>query len=198
MIPSKLRDQNINFVLLKTKEKIPFEKEWQKKEIKWDDEKLNTHISNGGNYGVMGGMLGDDIGLIIETPGFIPYYSGLKNLKYLDSLRKKITTETIIENIKKVGLDPTLKKSVKKYSMGMRQRLAIAQAIMEDPSLLVLDEPMNGLDKQGIADVRSILLKLKDEGKTILLTSHNHEDIDLLCDSVYEMDGGVMEKISNK
>lgn len=89
-----------------------------------------------------------------------------------------------------MGLDPSSRKKVGKYSLGMKQRLGIAQAIMEEPQILILDEPMNGLDKQGVEDVRGILMRLRDEGKTILLASHNKEDIEILCDEVYEMDQG--------
>ena len=91
-----------------------------------------------------------------------------------------------------VGLDPKSKKHVGKYSLGMRQRLGIAQAIMENPDILILDEPMNGLDNDGVKDIRNLLLKIKGEGKTILLASHNREDISVLCDEVYEMDKGVL------
>lgn len=136
----------------------------------------------------------EDIGVIIEHPGFIPYYTGYKNLKLLAALRGKIGKEEIIESIRKVGLDPDNKKPVRKYSLGMRQRLGIAQAIMEKPSLLILDEPMNGLDKTGIQDMRNLLKSFRYEGKTILISSHNHEDIDVLCDTVCEMDLGVLER----
>lgn len=134
-------------------------------------------------------------GIIIETPGFIPYYSGLKNLKLLADLRKKITTDDIRNTMKQVGLDPDLKRHVRKYSLGMRQRLGLAQAIMENPDLLILDEPMNGLDKDGVEDMRKYLLDLKAQGKTILIASHSAEDIDVLCDTVCEMDKGKLEKI---
>ena len=89
-----------------------------------------------------------------------------------------------------VGLDPNLKRHVRKYSLGMRQRLGLAQSIMENPDILILDEPMNGLDKDGVADMRKYLLDLKEQGKTILIASHSAEDIDVLCDTVYEMDKG--------
>lgn len=134
----------------------------------------------------------ESMGIIIETPGFIPYYSGLRNLKLLAGLNRKIDTDKIKETMQQVGLNPNLRLQVRKYSLGMRQRLGLAQAIMEDPSLLILDEPMNGLDKDGVADMRSYLLDLKAKGKTILIASHNSEDIDLLCDTVCEMDKGVM------
>lgn len=131
-----------------------------------------------------------DVGVIIEHPGFLPNLSGYKNLQLLADIRKMIGDEEIKEIMRKVGLDPNSKKAVSKYSMGMKQRLGIAQAIMEDPKLLILDEPFNGLDKRGVEEIRSLILELKKEGKTIFLVSHNHEDIKLLADDVYEMDGG--------
>ena len=134
-------------------------------------------------------------GIIIETPGFIPYYSGYKNLKLLADLRGKISREDIRKTMEKVGLNPDLKRHVRKYSLGMRQRLGLAQAIMENPDLLILDEPMNGLDKDGVADMREYLLALKEQGKTILIASHSAEDIDILCDTVCEMDKGKLEKV---
>ena len=137
----------------------------------------------------------ENAGIIIETPGFIPYYSGLKNLKLLADLRGKIKTEDIRKTMEQVGLDPNLKRHVRKYSLGMRQRLGLAQAVMEDPELLILDEPMNGLDKDGVADMRGYLLDLKARGKTIVIASHSSEDIDILCDTVSEMDKGVLTAI---
>lgn len=134
----------------------------------------------------------EDIGAIIEAPGFLPNYSGCKNLRFLANIRRKIGKEEILNVLKTVGLDPESRKHVGKYSLGMRQRLGIAQAIMEDPEILILDEPMNGLDNAGVQDIRALLLELKAQGKTILLASHNHEDIAALCDTVHEMDGGVL------
>mgnify|MGYP001154837293 FL=1 len=134
----------------------------------------------------------EDIGAIIEAPGFLPNYSGYKNLRFLANIRRKIGKEEILNVLKTVGLDPESRKHVGKYSLGMRQRLGIAQAIMEDPEILILDEPMNGLDNAGVQDIRALLLELKAQGKTILLASHNHEDVAALCDTVHEMDGGVL------
>ena len=136
-----------------------------------------------------------DMGLIIETPGFLPNMTGVKNLEILASLNKKIGLEEIAAAIRRVGLDPLMKKPVGKYSLGMRQRLGIAQAIMEDPALLILDEPLNGLDKHGVREMRQLIKGLKEQGKTILLASHNQGDIDELCDTVCEMDAGVMTMI---
>lgn len=134
----------------------------------------------------------DNIGIIIETPGFLPGLTGMKNLQVLASLKRKVSSEIIRETIKRVGLDPSMKKTVSKYSLGMRQRLGIAQAIMEDPSVLILDEPFNGLDKHGAAQMRELIKGLKEQGKTVLLASHNQVDIDELCDTVCEMDAGVL------
>lgn len=137
----------------------------------------------------------ENTGIIIENPGFLSDCTGFKNLKYLAMLKQCISDERIRETIEMVGLDPKSKKPVGKYSLGMRQRLGIAQAIMENPDILILDEPMNGLDNQGVADIRKLLLALKEQGKTILIASHNREDIDVLCDHVWEMDRGVATQI---
>ena len=135
-----------------------------------------------------------DAGIIIETPGFIGYYSGLQNLKVLAGIRHKIGQEKIRNTMRTVGLDPDLKLPVKKYSLGMRQRLGLAQAIMEEPSVLILDEPMNGLDHRGVEEIRNLLLSLKAHNKLIVIASHNAEDIKVLCDRVYEMDNGIIQK----
>lgn len=136
----------------------------------------------------------ESLGVIIESPGFLTDLTGFRNLEILAFMNRRITPAQIRLIMKKVGLDPDMKKSVAKYSLGMRQRLGIAQAIMEEPELLVLDEPFNGLDKQGVEDMRKILLELKAQGKTILLASHNEDDIRTLCDRVFEMDGGVLKE----
>lgn len=153
-----------------------------------------------GTVSVNGKIVGKDvdfpenIGFIIENPGFLPHYSGFKNLKYLASIRGTITDDDIRRCIRTVGLDPDDKKSVKHYSLGMKQRLGLAQAMMENPDILILDEPMNGLDKHGVADIRELLMELKKQGKLILLVSHNPADIELLCDEVYEMELGNIRK----
>lgn len=154
-----------------------------------------------GQIKVDGQIVGKDIdfpqnlGFIIETPGFIPYYSGYKNLMLLAGLQKKVGKEEVQAAMEAVGLDWKLKRSVKKYSLGMRQRLGIAQAIMEDPKLLILDEPFNGLDKEGVKEMRDYLINLKENGRTILICSHSMDDINILCDDVYEMDKGCLAKI---
>lgn len=137
----------------------------------------------------------DNIGVIIETPGFLPAYSAYRNLKFLADIKGKISKQQIYEAISKVGLDPKSKKHVGKYSLGMRQRLGLAQAIMENPDILILDEPMNGLDKDGVKDMQNYLLDLKAKGKTIIIASHSSEDISILCDEVYEMDKGMLTAI---
>ena len=158
-------------------------------------------IPTEGEVIVNGKRVGKDVdfppglGLIIETPGFLPNMTGVKNLEILASLNKKIGLEEIAAAIRRVGLDPLMNKPVGKYSLGMRQRLGIAQAIMENPSLLILDEPLNGLDKHGVREMRQLIKGLKEQGKTILLASHNQGDIDELCDTVCEMDAGVMTMI---
>ena len=134
-----------------------------------------------------------DAGIILETPGFIGYYSGLQNLKVLAGINHKIGQEQIRDAMRRVGLDPDLKLAVKKYSLGMRQRLGLAQAIKENPSVLILDEPMNGLDRKGVEEVRRILLDLKALDKLLLIASHSAEDIKILCDKVFEMDSGKIE-----
>lgn len=145
---------------------------------------------------IQGKQMGKDIdmlnqaGIIIEEPGFLRKWDGYHNLEFLYTIRNKKDKDHLYAILEKVGLDPKSKKKVEKYSLGMRQRLAIAQAIMEDPDILILDEPMNGLDKDGVAEMRSLFLEMKTAGKTILLASHNREDIEALCDEVYEMDGG--------
>ncbi len=137
----------------------------------------------------------DNIGIIIETPGFLPNFSGFSNLWQLAKIKGRISKDEVRAAIKRVGLDPNDKKHVGKYSLGMRQRLGLAQAIMENPDILILDEPMNGLDKDSVKDMRKYLIELKEQGKTILIASHSAEDIDTLCTAVYEMDKGVLSAI---
>ena len=149
-----------------------------------------------GTVSIDGKQIGRDIdipqnvGAIIENPGFLPEYSGLKNLKLLAGIRRKASVQEIRRSIELVGLDPDDKKHVGKYSLGMRQRLGLAQALMEDPEILLLDEPMNGLDDHGVEEIRQILLQQKEKGKLIVIASHNKEDIDLLCDEIFRFDHG--------
>lgn len=153
-----------------------------------------------GEITVKGKKIGKDVefapdtGFIIETPGFVPYMTGYENLKVLAGIKKVIDKNKIREFMEFVGLDPDNKKSVKKYSLGMRQRLGIAQALMEDPDILILDEPFNGLDKAMTAKIRDVLVEEKNKGKTIILASHNENDINYICDRIYEIDGGKIIK----
>lgn len=153
-----------------------------------------------GNIQINGKTMGKDIdmltdaGVIIEEPGFLRKWSAYHNLEFLYTIRNKKNKEYLYEVLLKVGLDPALRRPVGKYSLGMRQRLAIAQAMMEDPSVLILDEPMNGLDKEGVREMRELFLQMKKENKLIILASHNREDIDVLCDEVYEMENGVLSR----
>lgn len=157
-----------------------------------------------GTIKVFGKLIGkerdfpENTGILIEAPGFIPYYSGYKNLKLLADLNGTCGREQIEKYMNLVGLDSKMKKPVKKYSLGMKQRLGIAQAVMEEPDLIIMDEPMNALDKEGILEMREFFKKLRECGKTILLTSHNFEDIQVLCDRVYEMEHGCMRELSDE
>ena len=135
------------------------------------------------------------VGIIIEEPAFFKNYSGIKNLEYLYMINNKNNRPYLESIMDKVGLDPKSKKHVGKYSMGMRQRLAIAQSIMEEPDFLVLDEPFNGLDNHGVDEMRELFLELKKRGKVILIASHNSEDINILCDNVYSMESGILNVI---
>ena len=153
-----------------------------------------------GTITVEGKRVGKDIdiphnmGIIIETPGFLNSYSGYNNLKFLAGINKKISKDRIVEIMELVKLDPANKKHVGKYSLGMRQRLGLAQALMKSPDILILEEPMNGLDQSGVNEMRDILSSLAKEGTTIIMANHNSEDIELLCDTVCEMELG---KIKN-
>ena len=119
---------------------------------------------------------------MIETPGFIPHYSGLKNLKILNSMSvNPVSTEEICALMQRLGLDPKNRRPVRTYSLGMRQKLGIIQAVMNNPELLVLDEPMNSLDTESVAEIRKLFTELNNQGTTIVLASHIAEDIESLC-----------------
>ena len=154
-----------------------------------------------GTVSVNGKVMGKDkdmlteAGIIIEDPGFLRNWSAYHNLEFLYTIRNRPDKSYLHSVLNTVGLDPKLKRPVGKFSLGMRQRLALAQAIMEDPPILILDEAMNGLDKNGVAEIRELLLKMKNENRLIILASHNREDIEILCDEVYEMEDGILRKI---
>ena len=157
---------------------------------------------NSGHIHVRGKEIGKDVeipakmGAIIETPGFLPGASGYGNLRLLADIRGKIGKKEICTAMEMVGLDPSSRKHVSAYSLGMRQRLGIAQAIMEKPTLLLLDEPMNGLDNQGVLEMRDLFRKLRDDGATILMASHNPTDIREMCDTVHELDRGRLVSVA--
>jgi len=159
------------------------------------------HCTECGTIRVGRKIIGQDVdtpprlGAIIEVPGFLPNYSGFRNLKFLADIRGRIDDDDIYDVMELVGLDPDSNKHVSKYSLGMRQRLGIAQALMERPRLLILDEPMNGLDNEGVDDMRRLFLNLRDQGVTMIIASHNPLDIQELCDHVYEMDAGKLTSI---
>ena len=138
----------------------------------------------------------ESIGLLLEYPGFVRKYSGFKNLKMIASLKGIASDNQIKNTMIKTGLNPENKKSFGSYSLGMKQKLGIACAIMENPELLILDEPFNGLDSYSVKDIREMLIDYKKEGKTILISSHIKEDIDILCDEVYELDRGKINKLN--
>ena len=149
-----------------------------------------------GDVTVRGKQIGKDVdfpenlGALIENPGFLWQESAMSNLIYLAKITGKIGKREVMDAIRKVGLDTLSRKHVGKYSLGMKQRLGIAQAIMEDPDILILDEPMNGLDESGIDEMRNLILEFRRPGKIVLIASHNKEDIQILCDEVYEMKNG--------
>ena len=130
------------------------------------------------------------LGVVIEKPGFIENYNQFDNLKYLAQINNIIDDKKILEVIHRVGLDINNKEKVKTFSLGMRQRLAIAQAIMEDQKIIILDEPFNGLDKNGCNQIKNLLMELKSPDRLILLTSHIEGDIDSLSDYIFEFSDG--------
>ena len=153
-----------------------------------------------GEVYVDGKQIGKDVdfspctGIVIEAPGFLPVYSGLTNLAILMAYCTKKKECDLGAIMRSVGLEPNDRRPLRKYSMGMRQRLGIAQAIMDAPDILILDEPFNSLDKDGVKEIAALLLSLKHQGKTMILAGHHSDDIDLLCDEVYEMESGKISK----
>ena len=136
-----------------------------------------------------------NFGVIIDRPGYLGNKTGFENLKSLAMIQNKINDEQIIKTMELVGLQPTAEQKVRKYSLGMKQKLALAQAFMENQEVLILDEPFNALDFESVENLRSLLLNYKKEGKTIIMTSHNQEDIDLLCDEVYRINKFKLEQL---
>ena len=157
-----------------------------------------------GDVYIRGLKLGDkidfpeDVGIFINEPGYMSRFTGFMNLKFLADINKKIDINKIRSIMIKVGLDPDNDVKVKDYSLGMKQKLGIAQAIMEEQDILILDEPFNALDYKTYDDIKNIIKSLKDEGKTILLTSHNFDDIDQLCDDIYIINNGKLDIATNE
>ena len=130
------------------------------------------------------------LGITLENVGMYPGLTGFQNLEYLAGIKGTIGPEEIKNAISRVGLDPSDKRTYRKYSLGMKQRLAIAQAIMEKPDVIMLDEPTNALDREGVALIREVILQEKKRGALVLIASHNAEDIRVLADVLYEMENG--------
>lgn len=157
-----------------------------------------------GTVSVRGKALGkgrdfpENVGVLINSPGFIGLYTGLQNLRYLAGIRGVIGEPEIRAAMQKVGLDPDNGTKVEHYSLGMRQKLGIAQAIMENQDILILDEPFNALDYKTYNDMKEIIRILQAEGKTILMTSHNYEDLETLCTHIYVLDEGRLGVLSGE
>lgn len=132
----------------------------------------------------------ESIGALIENPAFLPQYTGFKNLKMLASLKGKISDEEVKLAINRAGLDPDDKRTYKKYSLGMKQKLGIANAIMGEPDIIVLDEPINALDEISVENVKKVFLELKEKGKLIIAACHDREELEYLCDIIYELKDG--------
>ena len=136
-----------------------------------------------------------EMGLIIETPTFFKYYTGMENLQYLAEIRNKISQNDIIEALKRVGLDPNDRRTVAKYSLGMKQRLAIAQAVMEKSQLILLDEPTNALDPDAVIQFKKMMEEEKRRNACIIIATHNHQDIDELFDEKIYLNSGRVERV---
>lgn len=140
----------------------------------------------------------EEVGVFINSPGYIGIYNGLQNLKFLADINGKIDIDKIKETMQIVGLNPDNKAKVKDYSLGMKQKLGIAQAIMEDQDIVILDEPFNALDYKTYNDIKAVIKHLKEMNHTIVLTSHNYQDVEELCDVIYIIDEGRLELLSDE
>lgn len=154
-----------------------------------------------GEIKIDGKTLGKDLsfpestGVLIENPGFTSGYSGFKNLKFLAQIQNKIGEKEIIETLEKVGLDPNDKKSFRKYSLGMKQKLGIAAAIMENPKLLILDEPFNALDEETTEKIRKVIMSYRREDRIVILSCHDREELENLCDVIIKIKTGTISNI---
>ena len=141
----------------------------------------------------------ESIGALIENPAFLPQYTGYKNLKMLASLTGKISDDDIILALERVGLAPDDKRTYKKYSLGMKQKLGIANAIMGEPDIIVLDEPINALDEESVNNIKQVLINLSREDKLIIVACHDREELEYLCDVIFEMkDGSIVKNGEDK
>ena len=138
------------------------------------------------------------IGILIENPSFISNYTGFKNLKILASIQNRISDDEIRDAIRKVGLDPDDKRTFKKYSLGMKQRLGIAAAIMERPDIVILDEPINALDEAGAGLIKGLLDELKANGSLIIIACHDTEELNYLSDEIYEIYDGEIQRLVSR
>lgn len=154
-----------------------------------------------GTIEINGEILGKEIsfprsiGVLIENPSFIPSYTGLKNLQVLASIQKRINDDEIRESLSDIGLEPSDKRTFRKYSLGMKQRLGIAAAVMEHPDIIILDEPINALDESGVTLVRKILKREKDRGAIIIVACHDAEELNALADEIIVINEGMIEKV---
>jgi len=153
---------------------------------------INLNLDRGKIYGIKGKNGSGKTMLFRAICGFrfLPNYSGFKNLKYLAEINNKINDNDIINILKEVGLDPTEKKSFRKYSLGMKQKLGIAQAIMENPDVVILDEPTNALDEESVKKINSMIVKLKNDNKLVLISNHNRDELEMICDEIYSIENG--------
>lgn len=137
----------------------------------------------------------ESIGILIENPSFLPQYTGYKNLKLLASLTGGISDEDIRTALEHVGLDPDDKRTYRKYSLGMKQKLGIANAIMGEPDVIILDEPINALDEESVKKIKKVLLEIRDRDKLIIIACHDREELEYLSDIIYEIkDGTVVDR----
>lgn len=147
--------------------------------IEIDDKKIGKDID-----------FPESIGVLIETPGFIEHYSALDNMLSLASIKNKTGKEEVIALLDRVGLDPYEKKRVKKYSLGMRQKLGIAMSLLDKPDIVILDEPFNALDKKSVINVKNIILQLKEENRLVIISSHDGSLLEEITDKIYEIEEG--------
>ena len=153
-------------------------------------------LPTGGSIAINGEQLGKQIsfprsvGILIENPSFIPGYTGLKNLSVLAAIQKRVGEDEIRETLEKIGLDPDDKRTYRKYSLGMKQRLGIAAAVMENPDIVILDEPINALDESGAKQVRTILKEQKERGAVRIIACHDSEELNFLSDEIIEIAEG--------